>query len=170
MAHRPPSLPRRRETIRYPGHDYSQPGAYFITLCTQGRRRLFGHVDHHDMHPNDVAVMVEATWQSLPRRCPGIALDAMIIMPDHLHGILFLGADPDIEPLPRLGEVVSYFKGQSTVQYFDQVRKGAWPRVDRRLWQQKYFDRIVRSERELENIRWYIETNPTRWWGRRQGE
>ena len=170
MAARPSSLPRRRDTIRYPGHDYSQPGAYFITLCTQGRRQLFGYVDDHGMHPNDVAAMVEATWRSLPQRFPGIALDGMIIMPDHLHGVLFLGADPDIEAKPPLGDVVSYFKGQSTIRYFDEVRRGVWPRVDRRLWQQKYFDRIVRSERELERIRWYIESNPARWWGRRRDE
>lgn len=169
MAARPPSVPRRKATIRYPGHDYSEPGTYFVTICTQGRRQLFGHVRDNALHPNDVAAMVEEVWQRLPQRYPGIVLDAMIIMPDHLHGVLFLGADPGIVTLPRLGDVISYFKGQSTIRYFEQVRAGVWPRVDQRLWQQKYFDRIVRSERELEQIRWYIESNPVRWWGRHIG-
>jgi REP element-mobilizing transposase RayT len=167
MVGRAPLLPRRKASIRYPGYDYSGPGAYFVTVCTQDRRPLFGHVRDNEMHGNDISAMVEEVWHDLPRRYPGLSLDAKIVMPDHVHGILFLGADPDIDTLPRLGDVVSYFKGQSSIRYFDQVRRGPWPPVHRRLWQQKYFDRIVRSERELENIRWYIETNPVRWWGRR---
>ena len=169
MASRPPSLPRRKATIRYPGHDYSEPGAYFVTNCAHGRRRLFGYVHDNVLHPNGVAAMVEEVRESLPQRYPGIVLDAMIVMPDHLHGIIFLGADPDIVTLPRLGDVNSEFKGQSTIRYFDQGRAGIWPRVDQRLRQQKYVDRIVRSERELDHIRWYIESNPGRWWGRHIG-
>jgi REP element-mobilizing transposase RayT len=120
------------------------------------------------MVANEIAAMVDAVWREVPSRFPGVALDAMIVMPDHLHGVVMLGADPEVDTGPSLGDVIKYFKGQTSIRYFDQVRAGAWPPVRRRLWQQKYFDRIVRNQRELENIRWYIETNPVRWWSRHE--
>ena len=167
MDDRAPRFPQRKKSIRYPGHAYSEPGTYFVTVCTQDRRRLFGYVDESQMRPNDVAAMVQEVWKQMPSRYPGVKLDAMIVMPDHFHAIVMMGTNPIAKSLPRLGTVIKDFKGQSTIRYFDQVRIGNWPPVNRRLWQLKYFDRIVRNEKELENIRWYIETNPVRWWSRR---
>lgn len=93
-----------------------------------------------------------------------------MLMPDHLHGIVVLGADPEIRSWPSLGEVVGRFKNASNQRYFAKVREGAWPPIDKRVWQLRYWDRVVRNERELERIREYIAANPARWEARRRGE
>ena len=148
---------------RRPGYDYSQPGTYFVTLCTEHRRCLFGAVIDGVMLSNDIGDMVLSEWRALPERYPGIELDAVMLMPDHLHGIIILGTDPGVTEIPHLGTIIRAFKGRSTNRYFDHVRAGTWAAIDRRLWQQRYHDRIVRSDTELDRIRAYIAGNPMRW-------
>lgn len=161
-------IPHRRKRVRLEGYDYRQPGSYFITICTEQRLPLLGEIVNGDMRPNDVGRMVKQVWASLAQSFRGISLDAMVLMPDHLHGIVTLGWDPDAPATPALGDVVRYFKGRSTTRYFAGVREQGWDPVPGRLWQQRYFDRIVRSQHELDAIRTYIEANPMRWWERRQ--
>lgn len=153
----------RRKPNRHPGYDYSQPGEYFVTLCTENRQILFGNVVNDEMVRNEIGDMIHVEWRSLPEAFPGIELDALMIMPDHLHGLIVLGTDPNAPKLPRLGEVIRYFKGRSTHRYLVSIREQNWPSLDRRLWQQRFHDRIIRNDAELEHIRSYIEANPARW-------
>ena len=153
----------RRKRARMPGHDYSQPGTYFVTLCTESRKQLFGNVVNGEMVPSEIGSMVGSEWRSLPRLIPGVNVDALMFMPDHLHGVIMLGVDPNILVLPKLGDVVRYFKGRSTNRYLANIRERNWPPLNRRLWQQRFHDRIVRSDEELERIRAYIESYPYRW-------
>lgn len=83
-----------RRSIRWRGADYTAKGAYFVTVCVQGRARLFGEVVEGEMRPNAAGLMVAEVWRSLPRRFPGVTVDAFVVMPDHFHGILFLAGDP----------------------------------------------------------------------------
>jgi putative transposase len=159
----------RRASLRHPGHDYTTPGEYFVTACTHGRQWLFGTVDSGMMVPNVAGETVAAVWHQLPEIFPGVMLDAFQLMPDHVHGVVVLGTEPEMSTLHSLGEVMRDFKGRSTTWYFAAARSGIVPRVDGQVWQRGYHDRIIRTERELEQIRSYIAGNPGRWWERRQG-
>lgn len=161
---------RRRKPVRLPGYDYSQPGAYFVTICAEHRRSLFGDVIDGEMNVNSIGEMVREDWDNLQQVFAGIILDARIIMPDHLHGVIMLGTDPDVSTMPKLGDVVRYFKGRSTSHYIANIEGRGWPVLADRLWQHRYFDRIVQSDKELDAIRDYIETNPYRLEQRRKGE
>ena len=79
-----------RRSIRLKGYDYSQPGAYFVTLCTRDRARLFGQVVGDDMVLNDPGRMVQAIWESIPQRFPTIELDTYVVMPNHFHAIVVI--------------------------------------------------------------------------------
>jgi putative transposase len=79
-----------RRTIRLQGYDYSAPGAYFITICTHQRECLFGEIVDGEMRSNELGQMVNACWQRLPFHFPNLTLDAFVVMPNHVHGILIL--------------------------------------------------------------------------------
>jgi REP element-mobilizing transposase RayT len=79
-----------RRSIRLKGYDYSQAGAYFITICTQDRACLFGKVVNGEMQLNDAGRMVLAEWNMLPERFPHVVLDAFVVMPNHVHGIVVI--------------------------------------------------------------------------------
>jgi putative transposase len=84
-----------RRSIRLKGYNYSQAGAYFITICTQGRECLFGQVVDGTMRLNDAGQMIQAIWQEIPNYYSGVAVDAFVVMPNHIHGIIILvGAVP----------------------------------------------------------------------------
>ena len=80
-----------RRSIRLRGYDYTQQGAYFVTVCTEGRRRLFGAVVNGRMALNDAGRVVAACWRDIPNHFPHVALDEWVVMPDHVHGIIVIG-------------------------------------------------------------------------------
>jgi REP element-mobilizing transposase RayT len=155
-----------RRSIRLKGYDYSQPGGYFITIVTRDRACLFGEVVDGEMRLNDVGHMVHQQWADLPNRFPNIDLDAFIVMPNHIHGVIVITDAPTVgagSPRPytsraTLGQVVAYFKYQSTKRI---NAAGGTPGV--RLWQRNYYEHIIRSEDSLNRIRQYIADNPARW-------
>jgi REP element-mobilizing transposase RayT len=112
---------------------------------------------------------VLAGWQRIPGTFSEIGLDACIVMPDHVHGVLFTGTDPEAggEP-PTVGDVVRWFKSVTVRAYGDGVKAHGWEPYERHLWQGKFHDRIVRSDGELKAVRAYIEGNPGRWWERQE--
>ncbi|HSW64498.1 MAG TPA: transposase [Dissulfurispiraceae bacterium] len=79
-----------RKTIRLKGYDYSQAGAYFVTICTKDRECLLGNVTGSEMHLNEAGGIVRSVWNGLPDRFPGICLDEFIVMPNHMHGIIVI--------------------------------------------------------------------------------
>ncbi|MBC7237764.1 MAG: hypothetical protein H5T69_18130, partial [Chloroflexi bacterium] len=83
-----------RRSIRLKGYDYTQPGAYFVTIVTQDRARLFGEVVDGEMRLNDAGRMVQTVWDELPAFYPGVQTDAFIVMPNHIHGIIVLTGHP----------------------------------------------------------------------------
>jgi REP-associated tyrosine transposase len=79
-----------RGSIRLKGYDYSQPGPYFITLVAYQRRLLFGEIDGNVMRLNRNGEIVSQTWRDLPRHYAHVKLDAFVVMPNHVHGIVVL--------------------------------------------------------------------------------
>ena len=169
-----------RRSIRLKTYDYSEPGGYFVTLCTQGWKCLFGTVVEEQMRVNEYGDIVHTCWGAIPRRYHHVMLDTFVVMPNHMHGILII-TDPsiaadtvgagssrpyDANDKPShphtLGQMIAYFKYQSTKQI--NARRGT---PGTKVWQRNYWERVMRNNKELDRIRQYIEENPVRWhWDR----
>ena len=172
-------MQRKRKPQRKHGYDYSQPGYYAVTVCTQNRSCLFGVIDNRDMLLNDAGRMIDETWQEIPEHFPHGELDVMQIMPNHLHGIIVVrevGADLCVRPnhgiengqtqrsVPTtLSDVIKRFKTLTTRRYINGVRRHGWCSFSGKLWQRRYYDRIIRNETELNKTRTYISNNPNEW-------
>ena len=142
-------------------------GAYFLTICTQGKKCLFGSVVNGEMQLNKYGQVVTECWKWLSKQYPQVILDEWIIMPNHLHGIIVISNDgrggsrtapTDTTKRKPLGSLIGAFKTVSTKQ-INKIR-GIHGKP---LWQRNYFERVVRDEKELSNIREYIFVNPLRW-------
>ncbi|GIV52421.1 MAG: hypothetical protein KatS3mg038_2942 [Candidatus Kapaibacterium sp.] len=84
------SQKHHRRSIRLKGYDYTQPGAYFVTIVTKDRVCLFGQVVEGQMRLNAVGHIAQQCWTDIPNHFPHVELDAFIIMPNHVHGILVI--------------------------------------------------------------------------------
>ena len=109
-----------RRSIRLKRYDYSQAGAYFVTLCVQDRLQIFGETTNSKMVMNNVGVMAEKWWSKLPEKFSSNVLDGYIIMPNHMHGIIIIndlpvsvpvGADPRVCPKLVKPDVVKHTGG-----------------------------------------------------------
>lgn len=92
MSYNP--LIQHRRSIRRKGYDYTQPGAYFITIGTHRRQRNFGEINGGNVQLNSSGKIVSDFWYAIPTHFPNVDLDAFIVMPDHVHGILILNDVP----------------------------------------------------------------------------
>ena len=91
--HEDAGWPKRR-SLRLRGYDYSQAGAYAVTICTHGGAFLFGHVSNGTMQVNAAGRVVEQVWEGLPEHYPHVELDVFVVMPDHVHGVMVLEDAP----------------------------------------------------------------------------
>jgi REP element-mobilizing transposase RayT len=92
MAHQFNPKKHHRRSIRLKGYDYAQPGAYFITICGYQKKHWFGEIKNDVMIPNAFGRIAANEWQSLPERFPQIIVKEHVIMPNHMHGLLIVGA------------------------------------------------------------------------------
>ena len=166
----PETTAARRRSLRLRGYDYAQAGAYFVTICVQGRACLFGAIAEGSMCLNVAGELAADLWSRLPARYPDIDLDQFVIMPNHIHGIVVLpdGAPSDesgaaTRAAPTIGGIVGAFKSLFAVEYIRGVKERRWPGFDRRLWQRNYFEHVIRDETDLARVRRYIDENPLRW-------
>jgi REP element-mobilizing transposase RayT len=148
--------------MRLPGWDYRRPGPYAITICTEHRWHLFGHVTDGRMVANAAGVLVADAWDQMADAFPMVSFDAWVLMPNHFHAIVRL-VKTDPQRNPRLGDIVQGFKGLSTARYAEGVQAGRWVPFDGRLWQRNYYDHIVRDQADLDRCRRYIHANPANW-------
>ena len=87
-----------RRSIRLKDYDYSQAGAYFVTICTENRECLFGIIEDAQMKMSDAGNMVQSVWHEVPSRFSEIHIDEFIIMPNHIHGIIILNVGAGLKP------------------------------------------------------------------------
>ena len=113
-----------RKSPRLKDYDYSQEGAYFVTICTQNRLHLFGDISGDTMELNPAGIMVSDWWEKLPSKFADIELDLTVVMPNHFHGIVIRNALAESTPndagqrvaaraTPTLGTIVGSFKSKS---------------------------------------------------------
>jgi REP element-mobilizing transposase RayT len=156
----------RRRSIRLKGYDYSQAGAYFVTIVTQGRLLLFGEVVEGEMVLNDFGRIAAETWLWLEAQYPYVELGAWIVMPNHSHVILIIHDDrrggsraaPTIIKRKPLGGLIGAFKTVSTKRI--NLLRGT-PGIA--IWQRNYFEHIIRNQQDLELTWLYVESNPAQW-------
>jgi putative transposase len=145
-----------RRSIRLRHFDYSQPAAYFITACTHQRACMFGEISGTDMHCNALGQIVADTWHALPQRFVGVVLDEFVVMPNHVHGILQMTHEAAAQL--SLAAIMRAFKSVSAIAATRLQSRRGTP-----LWQRNYYERVVRSDYELQRIREYIVNNPAHW-------
>jgi REP element-mobilizing transposase RayT len=83
-----------RRSIRLKGYDYTSPGAYFVTICVRGGECLLGEVVDGKMQLNEWGRVVGYYWGRMPRHFPHVELDAWVVMPNHVHGIIVITDRP----------------------------------------------------------------------------
>jgi putative transposase len=153
----------RRRSIRLPSYDYGNPGAYFVTICAYRRRPLFAHTPFAEIATRE--------WQRAAELRASVTLDAFVVMPNHIHGIVWIIADgirgqraaplfrTSRGPTPNsLGAVVRAYK--SAVARCINVMRNTPAQP---VWQRNYYEHVIRDERDLERVRRYVEENPLRW-------
>jgi REP element-mobilizing transposase RayT len=165
-------LPERKH-VRLSGHDYSTPGAYFITICCADMKHLFGRVAGDSVELNKLGQIAMAELHRIAEHHNAL-VDTYIVMPNHVHAILFLDPARFVESLsagaprgaptaptrkpPNIGVLVSLYK-QAVTRAIRSVLGDAGFKV----WQRGFYEHVVRDEDGLNTRRYYIQTNPQRW-------
>ena len=165
-----------RRSIRLQGYDYSQAGAYFVTVVTYHRDCLFGEIKNGEPPKggavilNDLGKITDECWRAIPEHFPFVELGAHIIMPNHGHGIIVITDDGGRGAIYRAPTIEQF--GKPTVGSLPTIirtYKAAVTRIIGRehnatgIWQRNYHEHIIRNEREMDNIWRYIESNPAQW-------
>ncbi len=164
-----------RRSIRLKEYDYTQPGAYFVTICTYQRMQFFGEVVNGEMILNETGKIARNEWFKTAELRSYVKLfeDEFMVMPNHAHGIIRIVGEGGT----RCRRVLT-----KTSEEFGKPVKGSIPTIVRAyksavtyavndeqnmrgavLWQRNYYEHIVRNDRELTNIGWYIFNNPLNW-------
>src|SRR5258706_11147815 len=163
--HRNPTNPSRR-SIRLKEFDYSQPGLYFVTIVTHQRKCLFGEIVDGKVRLTKAGTIVSEIWVGVQERFPNVSADLFVVMPNHVHGIITVGAQfivtdragekGAMNRAPTLGQVIRTLKAAST----HRIRQSNGLGI---VWQRNYYEYVIRDEQSLQRIRQYICDNPLRW-------
>ncbi len=170
-----------RHSLRLKDYDYTQAGAYFVTICTKGHQCLFGEIQEGRMQLNATGRIASAQWQQLPNRFTDLELGEWIIMPNHIHGILVITSrgeashnkslalpvsiSKDASPLRPTGTtpgslaaIIQNYKSITSRKLSSQIEN-----IKGSVWQRNYYEHIIRNERDLHAISEYILANPQNW-------
>ena len=175
----------RVPSARLEGWDYSAAGAYFITICTLDKQHHFGNIREGAMHLSAAGQQVHNYWHQIPFKFPHVHLNAFVVMPNHLHGVLLLESKEPavlekrlVEWLPGpleaviqpaggctglhnpmfaegLGRILRWYKGRCTYEIHKDNPYFCW--------QERFWDTIIWNQPMLERVQHYIETNIERW-------
>lgn len=147
-------------------YDYSSPGAYFLTMCTDKRLSILSNVRNGKIELTNVGQMILEAWNSIPHHFINATTDeAFVVMPNHIHGIIWIherhsstrGSSTTIGETASVTSIVRWFKSLTTNRW--QKMQTSSPS----LWQRNYHDHIIRAKTSLANITSYIIGNPLQW-------
>ncbi|MBQ8171959.1 MAG: hypothetical protein IJZ95_08230 [Oscillospiraceae bacterium] len=167
---------RRRKKIRLKNYDYSQNGAYFVTICTQNREMLFGDVVDGEMVYSDLGKIAveEIEHTNIQRRKDDIFISNYVVMPNHVHFIvnivgtrLAVSTKPQFEAFSKptaksLSSVIRSYKSAVTKRIRETAGGHGKP-CPYVIWQSRYYEHIIRNEDDFLKISEYIVSNPYRW-------
>jgi REP element-mobilizing transposase RayT len=151
------NYPKRKRT-RLKDFDYSENGAYFITICTKDKNCLFSPVGADSIS----ARTIEKTFLETIERYPQAECPIYVIMPNHIHAIITI-IRADMESAPTISEIIQTFKRYATLEYIKLVKEGIVPPFEKQIWQRSFHDHIIRNEQDYLEIWKYIENNPSTW-------
>lgn len=157
--------------MRLHGWDYSSPGYYFVTICVKNKECFLADIVDCKVVPNEYGKIVESRWLWLKNQYPYVELDAFVVMPNHVHGLVKIagrtvgtGRDlslPDLSLLEQgkrksLSDIIGAFKTTSS----KAIHQAGFLNF---YWQRSFYEKIIRSETEAGTIRQYINDNPAHW-------
>ena len=151
-------LPKRKQ-IRIEEFDYSTPGAYFITICSLNREKIFWSFRRGELSSpanlllTDIGIIVDNEIKKMNGIYNNVKVDKYCIMPDHIHLIVSINADAlgRTQFAPTISRVTKQFKGSITKQ------------VGRPIWQKSFYDHGIRNQQDYDEIWAYIENNPLKY-------
>ncbi|OIR25181.1 transposase [Bathymodiolus thermophilus thioautotrophic gill symbiont] len=152
---------KQRKANRLKNYDYSQNNYYYITTCTYKMHEYFGQVSNEIMTINKVGEIVEECWLGLSSHYQNCILDEYVVMPNHFHGIVIINNEREgggCKPRHGLSEIMRGFKT------FSSKRINEEDALVKFRWQKSFYDRVIRSQKELDNARLYIANNPLKWY------
>ena len=145
----------KRKANRIKNYDYSQNGAYFVTICTKGHKCILGNVGANCVRPqlSQMGMVVEAEIAQLSMTYDGIHVDSYVVMPNHVHMVIVIDAQGSgrTQFAPTLSRIVKQWKGAIT-------KKLGCP-----IWQKGFHDHVIRNEAAYPMITEYIQNNPAQW-------
>lgn len=168
----------RIESIRLKNWDYSNPGFYFVTICTKDRINVFGEIIDGKMVLNEYGYIVKQCWRDLPDHYKNCILDSYIIMPNHFHGIIqiknihhYNNVEMGLQPISDAGckPASTWYKQYSLFEMIRGFKTFSSKKINLEnsnflfRWQVSYYDHIIRNEKSLYNIRQYIKNNSINW-------
>jgi REP element-mobilizing transposase RayT len=170
-----------RRSLRLPGYDYGQAGAYFITVCAFERRMLFGQISNDLVILNESGKIVENEWLKSAEIRPNIQPGDFVVMPNHFHVIVFL-IDSAVDILQGDFRKASVEKALDRTERFGRPVAGSVPTLvrafksastrsinqtmqtpGRKIWQRNYHEHVIRDETDWRRIAEYVADNPRRW-------
>jgi putative transposase len=167
-----------RKSTRLKDYDYSSPAEYFVTMCTKNKECIFSEIAGEKVKLSPIGKIAMQCWEEIPQHFPHVELDAFIAMPNHIHGIIIINplvgvhnynssvGVEYIQPLPMTFQhVIPNSLGSIIRSYKAAVKRECHKYgYDNFFWQRNYYEHIIRSNKELNNIRDYIINNPLKWW------
>lgn len=152
-------------------------GTYFVTICTQDRKCLFGEIVNGSMTLNNMGSIAKNIWMAIPKRFSNIDMVNITVMPNHIHGLITVGAPlagarvndnrghnfratARVAPT-HVGNIIGTYK--SLVYDSCLKSENAKNNFLGRIWQRNYYEHIVRDEGDLNRIQEYIQNNPINW-------
>ena len=157
---------KNRKNIRWRTWDYRWDGAYFITICTTNREHFFGHIHNDEMVLSNTGILADVFWHEIKHHAKHITLDAFVVMPNHIHGILILEGnilDDIITSENRFQNIGKNSISSILGSYKSAVTKHANRLGFESSWQIRFHDHIIRNEKSFNRIQNYIINNPKNW-------
>ena len=155
-------LPKRKPT-RLKDYDYSTPGAYFVTICTMDKEKIF----ELESVGNDLCVVppvqnkIIHKWiNELENKYENIKIDKYVVMPNHVHLIVVI---TERHTGRSLQDVIRWFKTMTTNECIRCIDTHSLKHFNKKLWQKSFHDHIIRGDDDYKKIWEYIETNPSKW-------
>jgi putative transposase len=162
----------RISPTRLTGWDYGSNGLYYITICTKDRVHYFGDIVSDNNPETQNLASLQSTpigqiaydnWLGIANHFPFVELDEFVIMPNHMHGILYINREDKIDwQINKFGaqsrNLASIIRG-----YKASIKTYATTNNIEFAWQPRYYDRVIRNEKEYANVRQYIFNNPDNW-------
>ena len=163
-----------RRSIRLKNYDYSQNGAYYVTICANDRECIFWKHNNNTnvgaaftSAPNNIQLsisgeIIDKQLHAIQNQFKNVRLDEYIIMPNHVHVIIEITKRVEASTTPTLSLIIRSFKSRCTNDYCQYIKTNNL-NISGKLWQRNYYEHIIRNENELNHIKKYIQENPYRW-------